>query len=201
MENTAIILIAIALFFLVIIVGLLTILIFKLMTKDQQVSNSQQVSTGEPPHPDLSRSEYHPGILERIKNLEHIKPKRSDLFCPNHPEEPGEVTCGICDKLFCKSCIKPFKSLHFCKEHIPLIMRHDWEEVLTLKTSTENPEDGVELFEAKKRLFEDKNIPTYVETHYKINVDQDYIETYLVVLATSEDVEKVKEYLTPTSLK
>lgn len=199
MENTAIILIAIALFFLVIIVGLLTILIFKLISKDKQINESQKMPTGEAPHPDVSRSEFHPGILERIKTLEHIKPKRSDLFCPNHPEEPGEVTCGICDKLFCKSCVKPFKSLHFCKEHIPLIMRHEWEEVLTLKTSTENPEDGVVLFEAKKRLFEEQNIPTYVETHYKINVDQDCIETYLVVLAISENVEKVKEHLTPTN--
>jgi hypothetical protein len=77
-------------------------------------------------------------------------------------------------------------------------MRHEWEEVLTVKTSTQNPEEGVELFEAKKRLFMDQKIPTYIETHYKINVDQDYIETYLVVMAIRENIDSVKKYLNNT---
>lgn len=198
MENTAIVLIVITLFFLVIIVGLLTVLIFKLTKSPNHLINSSQPNTGEAPHPDVSKTEFHPGIIERMKEMERFKPKRSELFCPNHPDEPGEVTCGICDHLFCKACIKPFKSLHFCKEHIPLIMRHEWEEVLTVKTSTQNPEEGVELFEAKKRLFRDQKIPTYIETHYKINVDQDYIETYLVVMAIRENVDSVKNYLSNT---
>lgn len=195
MENTAIILIGITLFLLVIIVGLLTLLIYKVLKNQNSIINNTPIQTGEAPHPDVSKSEFHPGILERMKEMERAKPKRSELFCPNHREEPGEVSCGICDKLFCKSCVKPFKSLHFCKEHIPLIMRHEWEEVLTVKTSTQDPEEGVILYDAKKRLFEDKGIPTYIETHYKINVDQDYIETYLVVLAIKENVEMVRTHL------
>lgn len=152
-----------------------------------------QDPTGEAPHPDVSKDKYHPAILERIKELEKVKPKRSDLFCPNHSEEPGEVVCAICDKLYCKACIKPFKTMHFCKEHLPLIMRFDWDEVLTIKTSTADPERGVRLYDVKKQVFEQKNIPTYVETHYKINVDQDYIETYLVLYAIKENVEAVRK--------
>lgn len=148
--------------------------------------------TGEAPRPDISRADFHPDILERMKALEKNKPKRSDLFCPNHTEEPGETMCAICDKIFCKSCIKPFKSLHFCKEHLPLIMRFDWDEVVTIKTSTHDPEQGVRLYDVKKEIFENENIPTYVETHYKINVDQDYIETYLVLFAQVDSIEKVK---------
>lgn len=83
--------------------------------------------------------------------------------------------------------------MHFCKEHLPLIMRFDWDEVLTIKTSTADPERGVRLYDVKKQVFEHKNIPTYVETHYKINVDQDYIETYLVLYAIKENVESVRK--------
>lgn len=146
-------------------------------------------------HPDISKTEFHPAILERIKEMDKVKPKRSDIFCVNHSEEPGEVTCAICEKLFCKACIKPFKSLHFCREHLPLIMRNEWGEVFTLKTSTHDPEDGVILYAEKKKLFEDKNIPTYIETHYKINVDQDFIETYLVVFSMDEYKSTVREFL------
>lgn len=194
MENTALLLIIVTLFLLVIIVGLLTVLIFKIMKQSGPVTMSPpQEPTGEAPHPDVSKDKYHPAILERIKELEKVKPKRADLFCPNHSEEPGEVVCAICDKLYCKACIKPFKTMHFCKEHLPLVMRYDWDEVLTLKTSTSDPERGVRLYDVKKEIFEHKNVPTYVETHYKINVDQDFIETYLVLYAIKENVENVRK--------
>lgn len=193
MENTALILITITLFLLVIIMGLLTALIYKLMKANQQTPFQNSRPEGEPPHPDVSKSDFHPAIVARMQELEKVKPKRTDLFCPNHPEEPGEVTCAICDRLYCKSCVRPFKTMHFCKEHLPLIMKHEWEEILTLKTSTTDPEQGVKLYDIKKHLFEKENITTYVETHYKINVDQDYIETYLVLFGIREEVQALKE--------
>lgn len=186
MEQTAILLIVVTNIFLVIILGVLAFLIYKLFQQKfpKQENDSQ-----------ASASKYHPAALERIKELEKLKPRRAELFCPNHPDEPGETMCAICDKLFCKACIKPFKSMHFCKEHLPLIMRHDWDEVLTLKTSTHDPEQGVRLYDVKKELFQKDEIPTYVETHYKINVDQDYIETYLVLFGIREQVDSLKNRL------
>ena len=193
MEQTALILIIITLFLLVIIVGILTFFIFKSFGKNNSVSSTSVPANNESQHPDISKSEFHPEILERLKGLEKIKPTRAHLFCPNHTEEPGETMCSICDKIYCRACIKPFKSLYFCKEHLPLIMRYDWDEVLTIKTSTQDPEQGVRLYDVKKEIFEQDDIPTYVETHYKINVDQDYIETYLVLFAQKESIGMVKE--------
>jgi hypothetical protein len=194
MESTAIFLIIVALFLLVIIIGFLSLLIYKLL-KQQTISTNSSVikSSIEPNLPDAIRSQIHPGINERLLELKKIKPTRSDLFCPNHSDEPGEANCAICDRLFCKTCIKPFKTMHFCKEHLPLIMKHDWDEVLTIKTSTSDPEQGVRLFDVKKNIFRDDDIPTYIETHYKINVDQDYIETYLVLFAIKERITTVRE--------
>jgi len=188
MDNIALTLIGVTLILLVVIVGLLTVLIYKLTTKERLPIQAAQ--------PESPRAEFHPAILDRIKEVEKLKPKRADLFCPNHTEEPGETSCAICDKIFCKACIKPFRSLHFCKEHIPLIMRHDWDEVLTVKTSTQDPERGVRLYDLKKKILEDSDLPTYIETHYKINVDQDYIETYLVLFSIRENIESVREKLT-----
>ncbi len=198
MDNTALILVIVVLFLLVVLIGLLSVIVFKLLhNQNQTQTNLTPVATviGEAPHPDVSRTEFHPEIVKRLKEIEKIKIKRPDLFCPNHSEEPGEVTCAICERFFCVACIKPYKTLHFCKEHIPLVMRFDWEEVLTIKTSTHDPEGGVRLYAAKKKLFDEKDIPTYVETHYKINVDQDYIETYLVVFSIPKDSAAVKENL------
>lgn len=194
MDKMALVLIVLTLLLLAVIVGILTLLIYKMIKTQGTLVNSAPMSGAQgAKEADVSQSEFHPAILERMKDMEKLKPKRADLFCPNHSEEPGETVCAICDKLFCRSCIKPFKTMHFCKEHLPLIMKYDWDEVLTLKTSTQDPEQGVRLFDAKKEIFQNDDIPTYVETHYKINVDQDYIETYLVLYAQKESVEIIRE--------
>jgi hypothetical protein len=187
MENTALILIAIALILLVIVIGLLSVLIYKLLKDNPQppIEAPRPQSKDEP--------DYHPIVLERLKEAKSFKPKRSELFCPNHSDEPGEVTCSICDRMFCKACIKPFKTMHFCKEHLPLIMKHEWDEILTIKTSTTDPEQGVRLYDIKKSIFEKEQIPTYIETHYKINVDQDFIETYLVLFGIKENIDELKK--------
>ena len=189
MENTALILIAIALILLVIVIGLLSVLIYKLLNERPQASV-------ETPKPEIKNEpEYHPVVVERLKEAKSFKPKRSELFCPNHSDEPGEVTCSICDRMYCKACIKPFKTMHFCKEHLPLIMKHEWDEILTIKTSTTDPEQGVRLYDIKKNIFEKEQIPTYIETHYKINVDHDFIETYLVLFGIKENVDELKKKL------
>ena len=191
MEKWAYILIALSLFMLVIIIGLLSLLIYKLF-KNQSVPQSSNNHLSNPEDQSKANMEFHPAILERMNDMKKVKAKRMDLFCPNHTEEPGETICAICEQLFCKSCVKDFKSLHFCKEHLPLIMNFEWDEVFTLKTSTHDPEQGVRLYDIKKDLFEKEDLATYVETHYKINVDQDHIETYLVVYAQRENVQKVR---------
>jgi hypothetical protein len=191
MEKWAYILIALSLFMLLIIIGLLSVLIYKLF-KNQSASQASNTPLGNQDDQSKANMEFHPAILERMNDMKKVKAKRMDLFCPNHTEEPGETTCAICEKLFCKSCVKDFKSLHFCKEHLPLIMNFEWDEVFTLKTSTHDPEQGVRLYDIKKDLFEKDDLATYVETHYKINVDQDHIETYLVVYAQREYVQKAR---------
>ena len=178
---------------ILILVLLCLIFIFYKLLKSNQLKNSDLPQIQDPSS--TPQPSFHPAIVERMKQMEVIKKSKSDLFCPNHSEEPGETMCAICDKLYCKSCIKPFKTLHFCKEHLPLIMRHDWDEVLTIKTSTHDPELGVRLYDVKRELFQESELPTYIETHYKINIDQDFIETYLVVYAQKEQIEKTRDFI------
>lgn len=188
MDNITLTLILITNLLLVLVLGAFGFLIYK-MLKDKKSDSPKSPAAASTP-------EYHPAILERMKEAQKLKVRKAELFCPNHPEEPGEVTCGICDKLFCPACIKPFKSLHFCREHLPLVMNHQWDEVMTVKTSTQDPEHGVRIYDTKKEIFEKEDLPTFIETHYKINIDQDNIETYLVVFAIKEQLEKIKAKFT-----
>lgn len=182
MNELTIILLILTNVFIAALLGVLVYFIVKLV-KDDRNRKSENASLP---------TSYHPEIEGRIQELKSLRPVSRDLFCPNHPDEPGEAQCAICDELYCKACIRPFKSLHFCKEHLALIMRHDWAEVLTLKTSTTDPEEGVRLYDRKKAVFRDHGLPTYVETHYKIDVDSDHIETYLKLFAIDDQVDETK---------
>jgi hypothetical protein len=168
--------------FIAALLGVLVYFIVKLVKEDRKRKEA----------PENQSNVYHPQIEDRIQGLKNLKPVSRDLFCPNHPDEPGEAQCAICDELFCRVCIRPFKTLHYCKEHLALIMRHDWVEVLTLKTSTTDPEEGVRLYDRKKTVFQSNGFPTYVETHYKIDVDSDHIETYLKLFAIDEQADQAK---------
>lgn len=183
MNELTIILLILTNVFIAALLGVLVFFVVKMMKEDK----SKNQGAGD------KKLNYPPEIEDRIKELKNVKAVSRDLFCPNHPDEPGEAQCAICDELYCKACIRPFKSLHFCKEHLALIMRHDWQEVLTLKTSTSDPEEGVRLYDRKKVVFREHGLPTYVETHYKIDVDSNHIETYLKLFAIDDQVTETKE--------
>jgi hypothetical protein len=192
MESTALILIALTLLMLTVVVIILSFIIYRLFfSKQHNNRNKVELRESLP----VSDSHLDPKINERLKEIHQNKSKYFDIFCQNHKKEPGEVTCGICGLHFCPSCVKPYKSLHFCKNHFPVIMKNEWTEVFTIEASAESPHEGVNLYETKKSLFENKNIPTYIETHYKINVDQNNIETYFVLFSIKSDVDEVKSFL------
>lgn len=192
METTLLVSVILLNVVLLIVLGFLGFLIYKLL-KDRQAPSTP--IAGEPSATSKPETNYHPEIQKRLDELKFSKATTENIFCPYHPEEAGEVQCGICHKYFCARCVRPMKSIYFCKEHMALFLRSQWQEVLTLKTSSEDPEAGVRLFEKKQEIFKEKQLPSYVETHYKIDVEGDYIETYLVVFAQEEQIEEMKKLL------
>jgi hypothetical protein len=179
MDNSILLLVISTNFILAFVLILMIFFLYNYILKNKSTKNN------------LDQLPLHPEIETRIKEIKKIKNSES-ILCPNHNEVVGEASCAICDQLFCKSCIKPFKNLHFCKEHLPLIIKNDWEEVLKIKTSTQFPEEGVKLYDLKKKIFLERNIPSYIETHYKIDVEDDHIETYLVLFSIKEQAQELK---------
>ena len=194
METTLLISVIFLNVVLLLVLGFLGFLIYKLLKERNTnpiISDPQQTTPNSIP----SQPDYHPEIQKRMEELKFSKVTTENIFCPYHPEEPGEVQCGICARYFCARCVRPMKSIYFCKEHMALFLRSQWQEVLTLKTNSDDPEAGVRLYERKKEIFENNKIPSYVETHYKIDVEGDFIETYLVVYAQEEQVNEMKSLL------
>ncbi|MFP5457140.1 MAG: hypothetical protein ACLGG7_00270 [Bacteriovoracia bacterium] len=144
----------------------------------------------------LHDDRLHPDIKLRLAEAKSAKRKlREEATCVVHPKEPSEGSCAICAQYFCHNCLKPQQSLLFCREHVSLYLSSSWTEVHSVKSNPHDPEAGVELVDWKKGLWDSENVPTIIQTHYKINVDGDQIESWVVLLAREKEAAEVKERL------
>ena len=81
--------------------------------------------------------------------------------------------------------------MHFCKEHFRIFANSKWHQITDVRTTPDTPEEGLFVYNFKRDIWKDKNIPTFVMTHYKINIDNDFIESFVQLNVREEDVEKL----------
>ena len=146
-----------------------------------------------------SLDKYHPEVRKRMEEAQVLRKKAQlEATCHLHPKEPSEGACAICGQYFCQSCLKSHGTLWFCREHLNLFLGSEWQEAHTVKSTPDNPEAGVEVVEFKNTLWVTEGLPLYVETHYKINVEGDLIESWIVLYSREFETEEIKKRLNPT---
>ena len=128
--------------------------------------------------------------------VETLKLKKESIvvesyYCIHHPDIPSVASCLICEEVFCEDCLVEHESMHFCKEHFRTFANNKWKQITDVRTTPDTPEDGLFIYNFKRDLWQDKNIPTFVMTHYKINIENDFIESFIQLNVREEDVEKL----------
>ncbi len=191
MENVLLTLVVVLLVMVLLMLAGVAILTWKLLRRGSGTLEAAPATSAA-----ASESRYHPAIRQRLAEAQLAAAHQvSDSMCALHPQEPAEGSCAICDRAFCRVCLKPHRTLLFCREHLNTFLSAPWSEVHTVKSSTTDPEAGVRLVEWKKTQWHTQGIPLFLETHYKINVDGDMIESWVVLFAREVDREAVKERL------
>jgi hypothetical protein len=136
-------------------------------------------------------------IVQDIENVEpseevYSEPK-VELNCIHHPKIPAVGSCSICENTFCSICLKNHKSLQLCKDHLELFLSNDWGEITTVHTNPNEPEKGIFLYDFKKAVWDSDQIPTYIQTQYKINLESDEIESFVALYGRVKDIPELKE--------
>ncbi|NOT79426.1 MAG: hypothetical protein HOP07_10580 [Bacteriovoracaceae bacterium] len=180
---------ALVLFLLIIIlllIAIIAIVLIKLLlsTKEQKSFSSVLVPTVETPTPRSGE------ILSKIKKLaeEHVT---ESFFCKNHPDNASIGACLICEDVFCEKCLIESDGLCFCKDHFKTFVNNKWSQITDVKTTPATPEEGMFIYQYKRQIWRDRDIPSFVLTHYKINIEHDYIESYIqlnVITSKAEDL-------------
>ena len=145
-----------------------------------------------------SKNEKNNIIVPTTEVSKHIKKLSEEAivekyFCDNHPDLPSVGTCLICENVFCDKCLIEHDSLYFCKEHFKIFANNKWKQITDVKTTPDTPEDGLFIYHFKRQIWREKEIPSFVLTHYKINIEEDYIESYIQLNVIENEADKLCE--------
>lgn len=184
---------AIVLFFLFIIllvVAMIGLVIVKLLLNNQK-NNQAPVAQAETPR---ERPVLVP-IIEDSKKIRKLHEEKvvEKYFCENHPDVPSVGSCLICEDVFCDQCLIEHDGLYFCKEHFKTFANNKWKQITDVKTTPDNPEDGMYIYHFKRHLWNDKKMPSFVLTHYKINIEEDFIESFIQLNVLEDKAEDLGE--------
>lgn len=193
MENVLLTLVVVLLILVLIMLAGMAVLGWRMW----QGKISGGAPTSLPPIPN-DDDRYPPEIRQRMEEARRMRASALvEATCHLHPQEASEGACAVCDQYFCRSCLKPHRNLTFCREHLNVYLSTHWTEVHTVPSTPLDPEAGVVLVEWKKKVWQEQALPLYLETHYKIHVDGDRIESWMVLFARETDAITVRKLLVP----
>ena len=168
LQNNLLTLIVFLLLIILILIGVLSFVVFKLLAQKPQVIEQLPKTPEARPVPTI------PPIVEKY-------------VCHNHKDQPTAGACLICEDVFCENCLIEHEGMFFCKDHFKIYANYKWKQITDFRTTPNNPEDGLFIYEYKRKAWNKKNKPSFVLTHYKINVEDDLIESYIQLHVREED--------------
>ena len=182
---------------LLIIVVLLSLLVFGLfiaiallgykiiIKKDKAQKSDDEGSIQNPP------SNYPPEVMELINQAKAVKESVGGQFCIDHPELFAKGLCSISNLPYCELCLTKEEEVKVARKYLDMLLDSTWDTLYMLNTEAAGADKLNMLFGAKKKLWEEE-IPLLVHRQFKINIENDKIETYTFVKARHEDKAKVQ---------
>lgn len=139
------------------------------------------------------------GISSILMFLPHKLPapknpevKTEKAFCINHKETRSTSICHICSNPFCPDCIRNHSTLSFCTDHFKLLFKYQWIPILSFQITSDQNEDGVVLQSFKEMVWNKEKIPSYIVVEYRINFEQDLIESHVSYFTREQDQDLLK---------
>lgn len=172
---------------LIVLIGIVLIKILLKRTNEQTTTQaSREIETEN-----LTLKKSNESIVKIKKLSEETLIEK--FYCANHPDIPSSGGCLICEDVFCEKCLVEHDSLYFCKEHFKTFANNKWKQVTDTRTTPSTPEEGLYIYHFKRHIWRDKNIPSFVLTHYKINIEEDFIESFIQLNVIEEAAEDLIE--------
>ena len=133
--------------------------------------------------------------IEKNDAMEHLQVGPvSTSICVDHPQEISFNICAISNEPYCQECIIKHEEIWVAKKHLDILLQANWKEIYNFEVDESSDVVG-RVRSIKKSLWQDESIPFLIQGHFKIDVQDDKIHSFMMVRAREEDVDRVKKEL------
>lgn len=190
MENTLLIVIIALIAFLAILVALIAyfgVRFFKMKEKEQELKTLFKKNTVP------SLSSINPEAIKEFKKHQKDPSKfQAAKECDNHPDRYAHHQCAISSSPLCQDCLVQHDGHWIGRSFFEFYLADNW---LQIKLFSENENDQIQyISQIKNQLWEDE-IPLIIQGHYKINVENDNIESFTAIYCRESDENEIKSKL------
>ncbi len=181
------------LFILIVVLAILGNRFLKI--KESQVNISQNTDSSkvdsqtDKQKTKVEKRKVSPEILEALRSKGVDKSQINSVYCNDHPDVYSNGKCSISLEPLCEQCLSKQGEILVGRKYLDLFLESEWEELFMIKQDKDVKD---RFLKTKKELWENDQLPVIIQGHYKINVQDDNIEEYIVVLARPEDKDVVK---------
>ncbi|TNE99053.1 MAG: hypothetical protein EP326_08750 [Deltaproteobacteria bacterium] len=176
MENYFGLLIAVLILLTVVLTAILAVIVYMVFFKKEDKPVQASPTTDEVDTPQLKASAKKPIIDTPILTT-----------CKAHEEARAVNVCAICGDQLCELCVREDEHIVFCPEHFKTYVDHKWVEISNVRTTADTPEASAYVYEFKRKIWKREGTPTFIVTHYKIDLDNDQIESYVKLMVREEE--------------
>lgn len=130
--------------------------------------------------------------VRQMKEMYDQLQTSSGEYCSDHPDLVSVGVCAISGKNYCEHCLKSFQSLKIGKKYMNLYLDHEWAVFMTLAKESTFADPPKEVLDLKYRLWSESQIPVIVQSQFKINIDSDEVESFIVLKARTMDIDVIQ---------
>lgn len=138
--------------------------------------------------PKEKKQHYKEVSPEILKSLRAKKEEaKKSLYCVDHPDEFSNGKCAISGEPYCAHCLTKQGDVRISRKYLDLYLDNEWDQVKMIPNNDNNKDLKKRIMKIKKELWDSKSLPIIVQEHFKINVEDDEIEEFTVILSRVED--------------
>ena len=114
------------------------------------------------------------------------------LYLIKYHKRENKSVCSLCLQTFNDKELTNIEELAFCKKDLKTYNNSKWEELKSVVSSADNPEQSVEIYENQKTLI-DESIPAFIRsTYFEENLE---IKTVFKLYVPEESLKTAKKLI------
>lgn len=140
------------------------------------------------------QKELEQKVNDTTANLPEAKVKINP-FCVDHDEEFSVGNCSIDGLSYCELCLTRIDDMKFARKNSDEYLNYKWTSLTMFRTKKGQNDFEDRIKKAKSELWLKDKKPLIVRGHFKLNVEDDSIESFTTLMCREEDAAFMKKEL------